>query len=292
MNAGRASDSCLNCGEPVLLHFCARCGQKNHDLRASLHHLALEMASEAFEFDSRIRRTLTPFFLRPGLLTREYNAGRRMRYSSPLRIYLFASFVFFLAFSLRRGPNANQFRDTAVRIQAATQAIPSSTVSGGAVSMPSGLQNLDKLGWFGRRLREKTEKYTALDDPGRREAAQRVRAEFVNSLPKVMFLLLPLFALILKGLYRSRYYVEHLIFAFHLHAFAFLALIPAVLIRSTWLGAATTLLILAYLLIAMRSVYAGSWPATVLKFVLLLIPYGLFELAGLSGAAIMGYLAA
>jgi len=102
ITAHSRSATCLNCGVPAPGEYCGNCGQRNHQLRASLWHLASEIASEAFEFDSRIRRTLFPFFFKPGLLTQEYNAGRRMRYSSPLRLYLFASFAFFLVFSLTR----------------------------------------------------------------------------------------------------------------------------------------------------------------------------------------------
>src|SRR5690606_36272091 len=45
----------------------------------------------------------------------------------------------------------------------------------------------------------------------------------LGQLPTVMFLLLPVFALLLKGFYLRRdwYYSEHLVFALHTHAFAF-----------------------------------------------------------------------
>jgi len=250
------------------------------------------MANEAFEFDSRIRLTLSPFLFHPGRLTKEYNAGRRMKYSSPLRIYLFASFLFFFAFSFRRGASSARFNEAAVRIEAVTRSVPASKEAGLEGAASSKLANLDKLGWFGRRLREQTEKYTALDEQGRLEASRRIRTEFVNALPKMMFLLLPLFALFLKGLYWRRFYVEHVIFALHLHAFAFLVLIPTVLIGYPLLTLSVTMLVLAYLLVAMRTVYEDSWPLTVLKFFLLVIPYGFFELVGLSIASLASFFTA
>jgi hypothetical protein len=247
------------------------------------------MANEAFELDSRIRQTLSPFLFRPGQLTKEYNAGRRMKYSSPLRIYLFASFLFFMAYSLRPVARAVRVNQTAARIEEATRRISALSVEKAA---PSKLHNLDKMGWFGKRLREQTEKFLALDAEGRREMSLRIRAEFVNALPKMMFLLLPLFVLILKGLYWRKFYVEHVVFAFHLHAFAFLALIPAVLIGSTWFTLTVIMLVLAYWLVGMRNVYEDSWALTLLKFLLLAIPYGFFELVALSAASLASFFTA
>ena len=64
ITAHSRSATCLNCGAPAPGEYCGNCGQRNHQLRASLWHLASEIASEAFEFDSRIRRTLFPFFFK------------------------------------------------------------------------------------------------------------------------------------------------------------------------------------------------------------------------------------
>ncbi|RCH56025.1 hypothetical protein DJ568_04565 [Mucilaginibacter hurinus] len=54
-----------------------------------------------------------------------------------------------------------------------------------------------------------------------------------HNVPKMMFLLLPLFALILKfAFWRNRkYYVEHLIFSFHFHCFIFLLFICVILLK-------------------------------------------------------------
>src|SRR5262249_142497 len=48
------------------------------------------------------------FLFRPGQLTSEYNAGRRVRYSSPLRIYLLMSVAYFFAASVV-GPRGLRF---------------------------------------------------------------------------------------------------------------------------------------------------------------------------------------
>lgn len=59
-----------------------------------------ELIREAFEVDARVPRTLWLLFFVPGRLSAEFSHNRRARYSSPIRLYLFASFVFFLVLSL------------------------------------------------------------------------------------------------------------------------------------------------------------------------------------------------
>lgn len=105
-----------------------------------------------------------------------------------------------------------------------------------------------------------------------------------GTLPKGLFLLMPLFALFLKMLYirQDPLYIDHLIFAFHTHAFLFL-LYSAILllgnsINASWLdwvtGLAGFFLPPIYLLMSLKSVYGQSRRKSVLKFVLLSGLYG------------------
>ena len=96
----RKSEHCLNCGHPVDDEFCPKCGQRNTHYRVSFWRLIGEVLGETFELDGRIGRTILPFLVRPGLLTREYIAGRRVTYSSPVRIFIFFTLVFFFTLSV------------------------------------------------------------------------------------------------------------------------------------------------------------------------------------------------
>ena len=92
--------------------------------------------------------------------------------------------------------------------------------------------------------------------------------------------------LILKLLYirRDKYYVEHLVFSFHYHAFAFLIVTIPLLFMwfnstvyrfediSLSIGGAIACNIL-YLLIAMKRVYRQGWFKTFIKFCLLNLAY-------------------
>jgi hypothetical protein len=136
-------------------------------------------------------------------------------------------------------------------------------------------------------------------EPRLRDACRKIVADqqsfgraLWNNIPKMMFLFLPLIAAALSVLYlrSGRYYVEHLLFVVHFHAFFFLAGIGMLLLErlseatggrvssgvvvvESMLGAVLTFYVPWYLLRAMRRVYAQSWWKTVPKYALLGIAY-------------------
>jgi hypothetical protein len=136
-------------------------------------------------------------------------------------------------------------------------------------------------------------------EPRLREACRKIVADqqsfgraLWNNVPKMMFIFLPLIAAVMSLLYvrSGRYYVEHLLFVVHFHAFFFLAGIAVLLLErlaelSSGLaakglfvvqgavGAALTLYVPWYLLRAMRRVYAQGWWKTLPKYALLGIAY-------------------
>ena len=114
----------------------------------------------------------------------------------------------------------------------------------------------------------------------------------IGKVPTVMFLLLPLFALLLKALYARRgwYYAEHLVFGLHTHAFAFVvftAVAGLASIGSGWAGALSlglTLLIPIYFVVAQKRVYGQSWRKTLAKALLLSLVYNTVLTFGLVAA--------
>jgi len=131
------------------------------------------------------------------------------------------------------------------------------------------------------RIREACRRWEA---PG---GEQRFVQTLINSIPKMMFVFLPLLALANKGLYplSRRYYVEHLLFFVHFHAFVFtLFLLRSVFTVLTssiaWLEwvpglmlAAIVIYIPIYLFKAMRRVYRQGRLVTAFKFSLLYVAY-------------------
>ncbi len=96
---------CLNCGATLTGDYCAQCGQRDVDLERPFPSLAREVIEETFQLDGRVARTLLTLVRQPGELTRQYLAGRRQLYSSPLRLYLVISVLFFVVAAgvVRRG---------------------------------------------------------------------------------------------------------------------------------------------------------------------------------------------
>ncbi len=107
----------------------------------------------------------------------------------------------------------------------------------------------------------------------------------LHSIPQMLFITLPLFALWLKLLYRRRkeyYYVNHAIFTIHLFVFIFILLLVIFGINKMaaassalhWLGYLSgllTLFLFFYIYKAMRNFYRQGRGKTILKFVVLLL---------------------
>ncbi|MGH6870958.1 MAG: DUF3667 domain-containing protein [Rhizomicrobium sp.] len=113
-----------------------------------------------------------------------------------------------------------------------------------------------------------------------------LNASLTAWVPRVLFLLLPLFALLLMLFYiRQRgqfYFVDHLIFSLNMHSFVFVALIVAVGMAQVfdpgWVALAALGAIGLYLLLAMKRFYMQGWAWTAIKFVCVSFLYTTFFL--------------
>lgn len=94
---------CPNCGTTLIGPHCHGCGQSAH-LHHSLGDLLEEVIHGVTHFEGKAWRTLPMLLLYPGVLTRRYLDGARARYLSPLALFLFASFLMFIAISMTSGP--------------------------------------------------------------------------------------------------------------------------------------------------------------------------------------------
>lgn len=92
--------TCENCGSVRPSPFCPQCGQNDRNYARGLATVVWEFGREAFEMDSRFFQTLKLLLFKPGSLTNEFSRNRRARYMSPIRLYLFTSFLFVLVLSL------------------------------------------------------------------------------------------------------------------------------------------------------------------------------------------------
>ena len=123
----------------------------------------------------------------------------------------------------------------------------------------------------------------------------------LDNIPVALIVLLPFMALVLKGLYplSRRYFVEHLLFFVHFHAFFFLILtlqilfsrigtmlfIPEPIVILTLVAA--TLYIPVYLYKAMRRVYGQGHLLTSTKFIMLTVAYFCGAMITMMGALLV-----
>ena len=107
-------------------------------------------------------------------------------------------------------------------------------------------------------------------------------AKLFHMLPQILFVSLPLFALILKLLYIRRkqfYYADHAIFSIHLYVFSFILILTILLLSKLqtalhwpWIYLISTLLFLygvVYSFLAMKWFYRQGALKTFVKYVLL-----------------------
>ena len=307
---------CDNCGASVPGRYCGVCGQRLEPPVHSLGHFARIATEDLTHADSRLWRTLLALLVKPGMLTREFLAGRRARYLPPVRLYLVVSLVFFLWAAMHSAndkksiimvkpedapPAAAAAPPPATTVSGATAAAPPSrhmTVKSGANS--DDCADIDQVGsdrpWaqrFRHLIRGGCEK--ALKDGGR-----SLSEGFMHNLPRAMFVFLPLLAAVMMLFYwrPRRYYVEHLLFLLHNHVFVFvsvmilwalLALIPpaAPFISTAWL-----LYTIWYVYRAMRVVYGQGRALTAAKLVAMSFVYLIFGVLMLSITAVYSVLTA
>jgi hypothetical protein len=277
---------CRNCDAVLLGRFCANCSQA-----ADVHvPTTLELAHDLLEglthSDSRLWRTLSTLWFKPGKLTEEFVVGRRVAYLPPFRLYLILSIIFFLMTSFLHVSGAAMKFDEALK-----PASPPAAASKPAEPRITSCDDV-KLDIFSR--------YPQLNTRAQHvcEVIKRDNGEIgmhlvLATMSKAMFIFLPLIAFLNMLLYWwPRYrYAEQLLFFVHLHAFYFsIAIVMLALTNAgeTWpqidgvTGILETLLgwsLPVYTLMAMRRVFRRSWVGTLFKaFVLFFVYTAVFGL--------------
>jgi len=355
----REDKHCLNCGTEVPERYCTHCGQENAVPHESFGHLVKHFVGDVLHYDSQFLQTISYLLFRPGRLTKEYMAGRRVAFVNPIKLYIFVSFVFFLTWAmLSHDSHEKREKHSAQKEAAASEEhdeeglekLPSVTRILGAVkdslknnkdlaravdslayryqydsangghkpvvtagshdtaaaadtskgdveidlageldprrkyadveaydSAQAALPKAQRDGWFKRYVTHKWMRVNLGDDRFQETLGEALKHHF----PKMMFVLLPLFALWLKLIYSWKrwYYTDHAIFALHVHCFAYTVLLLAYILEkltgvNSFIGWSVWL-IFGYLVLALRNTYHQSFMRSFGKSVLLLLGYGI-----------------
>ena len=300
--------ACPNCGYEPMESFCPQCGQSDRHYARSLGSVVLEFLREMFELDSRLFRTLKLLFFKPGSLTREFSRNRRVSFVSPVRLYIFASFVFFLLLSLfgNFGEGAviridDDREDTVTQPSDAVAPSPTEErLAAFRASLPPEQRRKaddilrrpeDSLGrrallavaqsggaaeanWIGRFFVLGV--IDILHDPS------VVRQRLLANMPIAMFFVLPVLGVVLAIFHfrkKKRFYVEHLVFAIHIQTFTFLVYGIALLLPDSgpgfWFRVGCLLIPYPYFVIALRRYYENGWVLSVAKSVGVYVLYSL-----------------
>ena len=288
---------CKNCGATLVGPYCAQCGQKEADSVKPLTALISDFFDGTFSLDSRVVRTTGHLLTAPGRLTRVYFDGQRLRYLPPVRLFLVCSLIFFatVGFSGR-----HLLRITAVPLHADTDLIlgwqdddsasNTSTDTATTSERPDGYQaslvlfpsadepvqgglppkmveellaDRDLPPIVGEILRSFQ---TAISEP------QAFNQQLNVWLPRMMFIMVPVFGLIVRLFYwRERlFYAHHVIFALHYHSFAFVLLTLLIALVPLYGGTVAAIVFAIasnlYILTSMKTTYQQSWRTTVAKW--------------------------
>jgi len=297
--------NCLNCDAPLHGTFCHACGQKNLPRRQDIGDFIINFVSSFYSFESKFFKTFGFLLFRPGRIINDYNAGKRENYYHPVRMYVFLSFIFFLVLSFIPDEDKINIKSNGKELSSEEkkQVLDSVKLSldSANITMPSinwtdssnkwesddpktlaeydSIQNLKPIeardNKIERYLKEKFIKLKQENGNDDKAILKQFFDSFLENIPRMIFMLLPIFALILKLLYirRDFYYSEHLVFSVLFYDFMYLigavGLLCSMVSWLEWVPALLWIVVFFYLYKAMRHVYKQSRGKTISKFLLL-----------------------
>lgn len=262
------------------------------------HYVALE---------GKLLRTLKLLMFNPGQLTLDFLAGRRVPFISPLRLYLTLSLIVFALMKVygvelpQLTLSANSFgasyshsvRDDSVPPQWKTATLYIDTRVTGTNLASGKKEAVDEavaaVGNVNSAWMANLQNF--MREPAARKS-EILNFGFLAYLPYMLIGTLPLFALYLKLIYvrSGRRYGEHLVFALHANAFAFLLASSMIIVPGNvaWLALCIYegvvpliswwdclqlipfMWLVLYLPAALRRVYGGSWRSTCWRWLTLI----------------------
>jgi hypothetical protein len=300
---------CENCGSELSGHWCSQCGQAAVDYRRSFRHVMVDVLDSFLNWDSKFFATIGLLLIKPWRLTNEFLTGKRVRYVNPLRLYLLASVLFFFAVNywakaIHIDPRQlspkdrdeieadlkNEDLPPTVRARAEEALREPSPAATAATALPAQITPQPKQSgqpfpafnpntnpstsfeqWLERHAKEKLgERGTKL---------QLFVGTLFSNLPYMMLCCIPLFAFVLKILYLRRriFYIDHLIYALHIHTFAYVAIMLIIAATlslnrlasgalASWGIAVLWIAFAAQIFLSIRRVYRQGWFISVFKF--------------------------
>jgi hypothetical protein len=238
-----------------------------------MRHFLHEAVVHVGDFEhTKIFRSVRALLFRPGLLTNEYIAARRVDWISPLKAFVTVFAITFFLYSA--------FKSV-------------------AVYDVTTFLDLDPRGTFRKEIARLAERRQLSFDA----FVAATNATWRTYISLSQFIYPALFAVFLMLLYRRqrRYFVEHLVFSTHYQTFALVATVlawPLYLFTglamsrtAAVLAVVMTTLMIGYLVVALRNVYRESWPVSSIKGVFLYACYYLIYFVMIYGTMVLAIVA-
>lgn len=295
---------CLNCNSELSenANYCSSCGQKADSPIIRFKDFIKDAFEDYFSIDSKIFKSLIPLIFKPGFLSIEYIKGKRSSYIPPFRMFLIISVLYFLFLSV------TEEKDDFIKIQETKTEDSKDTIAGAIPKKEDVNISFDgvgdsKMALVMQSLKDSTEQ-EYISKHGLKAYVDSVFADenllyrfisrkfyamyltdgknfgelMFSTVQKLVFIMAPIMAFILLIIYYRKkiFYMQHLIFAFHFHAFVFFMLLlddSLLHLLGNWTSTIVTLSIIIYLYIAIKKVYQQSWMKSFLKFTLLFMGY-------------------
>lgn len=265
--SGAGRQACRDCGETLVGPFCHACGQDSRTRTLPMKDLLGNVLAESLNLEGKTFLTAEAMLRRPGELLVAFREGRSL-YTTPFKLFLIvsAAFFVFLVWS-----NVAIYQFLPVRTGAAP--ITAELAPNGVRLVGGELRDVFLMPRAdGSAARESIAALEAV-----RPAADVVQARAIDDfiqyqtawtglnatletwLPRLLWLLIPIYALMLWPLFgRRRLLVEHLVFALWAHCLIFILLVLFATLNWAGLRLSFWLLgipYLAYFVLAARRYY-------------------------------------
>ncbi len=236
------SVACHNCHAAFAdehQNYCAYCGQENHTHKLPVGHFVMELIESLTHFDTKFFQTFVDLVWKPGLVIKNYNDDKRARYFPPVRIYFFTSFIFFLILSYSvqdkvettseviangiKNPSRDSLGNSHLLVNnkdLSSQYFVLKDIHNLSISQIDSVNTLQhkNLNWLDKHI------FLSLVKIRNGELSfTELYNKFIKYFSYALFILMPLFALILKIFYQKRnyFYAEFLVFSIYFHTFIF-----------------------------------------------------------------------
>ena len=283
----REESNCLNCNYQVERRFCSNCGQENTENRPPYHYLFTHFLEDFTHYDGQFWDTFKVLFLKPGVLIETYLRGKRNFYVSPVKLYIFISFLTFFIppivsslFHHKETFTINIQTDSGVEEQDFADILSN--------ELSAIKESNEKETFVDKFFFEPfAEKYIELSHHGynKEQIADKFANSFMHNLPRALFIYLPIFAFIMWLFHNKKkwFYYDHGIFTLYFFCFVLLVCMFSIIesyindtILKTPIGGMWTfvfdifdyfsiVLIFIYFFMALKRVYKENLIKVILK---------------------------